>query len=315
MSARISVVIPLYNKELHIARAIDSVLSQSFQDFEIVVIDDGSQDQGADVVSAYGDSRIRVYRQPNAGVSAARNRGVELAECNVIAFLDADDAYYPGFLESVLRMRSEYPGSTAYAMNYDVIEPGRKTMPGVSGVKQQHLLLVPGNFFRLATAIRGTPVFSSSVAVDKKVFQLIGGFPVGIKLGEDLDTWIRLLFAGPIAFDSRPGAYYHLDASNRAMVRNSPLERYIFFDTLDEWVRNNYCDKQIEEDINEFKNFFKLGYAHYQVKWGSRPTGRAALRNCQTRLFSAEKRRLMIMSYLPQVVCQELTRVKSWLRT
>lgn len=315
MSARISVVIPLYNKEAHIARAIDSVLSQSFQDFEIVVIDDGSQDQGADVVSSYSDSRIRVYRQANAGVSAARNRGVELAECDVIAFLDADDAYYPRFLESVLRMRSEYPDSSAYAMNYDVIEPGGKTKSGVSGVKDQYFILVPGNFFRLATAIRGTPVFSSSVAVDKKVFQLVGGFPVGVKLGEDLDTWIRLLFAGPIAFDSSPGAYYHLDASNRAMVRNPPLERYIFFDTLDEWVRNKFFDKQVEEDINEFKNFFTLGYASYQVKWGSKQAGRAALRNCQTLLFSAEKRRLTIRSYLPQVVIQQLTRVNSWLRT
>ena len=105
----VSVVIPLYNKAPHISRAINSVLGQTSPPEEIIVIDDGSTDGGGDIVKAYQDPRIRYIRQENQGVSAARNRGIELAKGELIAFLDADDAWKPKFLETISEMRSLYP--------------------------------------------------------------------------------------------------------------------------------------------------------------------------------------------------------------
>ncbi len=93
----ISVVIPLYNKEPYIKRAIDSILAQKIQDYEIIVIDDGSTDKSAEVVKSFPDPRIRLIQQENAGVSAARNRGIEEAKAELIAFLDADDEWTPIF--------------------------------------------------------------------------------------------------------------------------------------------------------------------------------------------------------------------------
>lgn len=313
MSVKISVVIPLYNKELHIARAIDSVLAQSFQEFEIVVIDDGSLDKGADVVSAYDDKRIRLYRQSNAGVSVARNRGVELAICDVVAFLDADDAYYPDFLENILSMRLNYPGATAYAMNYDMVDPGGRSMPGVSVAESQPFLLRVDNFFRVA--VRGTPVFTSAVSVDKKSLVRAGGFPVGVKLGEDIDAWIRILFIGPIVFDPRPGSRYYLDATNRAVVGNPPPARYVFFDTVERFISNGAVSAGVVEDMMEFLNSFKIGSARHQIKWGDRFLGRGLLKEMRTSIFSAEKRKLLVMSYLPQWVYQGLAKLKAGLRT
>ncbi len=93
--AIISVVIPAYNSEKTIRATIESVLQQSFKDFELIVIDDGSQDSTYQVVSSFSDSRVRVFSYPNAGVSASRNRGITKANGEFIAFLDADDLWTP----------------------------------------------------------------------------------------------------------------------------------------------------------------------------------------------------------------------------
>ena len=111
----VSVVIPLYNKADTITRAIQSVLKQTISEWELIVVDNGSTDDGGRHVEAIKDSRIRLIRQENKGVSMARNRGVEEATCDYIAFLDADDEWKPLFLEQSLSLQKEYPECDLYA--------------------------------------------------------------------------------------------------------------------------------------------------------------------------------------------------------
>ena len=94
----VSVVIPLYNKDKYIARALDSVFGQTCQDFEVIVVDDGSTDNGAEIVRSYKDRRLRFIRQANAGPGAARNHGIQESRAPLLAFLDADDEWLPEFL-------------------------------------------------------------------------------------------------------------------------------------------------------------------------------------------------------------------------
>jgi glycosyltransferase involved in cell wall biosynthesis len=116
---KVSVIIPLFNKAPYIQRALDSVRAQTFVDFEVIVVDDGSTDDGGSLATAYSDSRIRTIAQKNAGPGAARNRGIAEARGEYLAFLDADDEWMPGFLATSLALLTKYgPEVTAISSGY-----------------------------------------------------------------------------------------------------------------------------------------------------------------------------------------------------
>ncbi|OWQ93591.1 hypothetical protein CDN99_03775 [Roseateles aquatilis] len=313
MGSLISVVIPLYDKERHIARAIDSVLAQGHRDFELIVVDDGSRDGGAAVVQAYADPRVRLERQPNGGVSVARNRGVALSRAPLIAFLDADDAWEPDFLQNVAALAERHPGAVAVAMNYEIVAPSGARSLGVDPARAPSQLLDPLAYFRIGK--HGSPVFSSSVAVRRDALLAAGGFPEGVRLGEDIDTWLRLLFQGPIVFDARPGGMYFNDATNRALNTHAPPARYVFFDTIDRWLAQHPGRADERREAEEFKNFFRLLHAHHQIRWGDAAVGRQLLRETRTETFRREKLRLSVLSLVPRACYVALSRLKHAVRS
>ena len=113
-----SVVIPLYNKENHIQKTLNSVLSQSFTDFEIIIINDGSTDNSLDKVQEIKDSRINIYTTPNHGVSKARNTGILKSNSQYICFLDADDFWYENHLSQMKRLLDSFPECGLFATSY-----------------------------------------------------------------------------------------------------------------------------------------------------------------------------------------------------
>lgn len=194
-----SIVIPLYNKEASVARAIKSVLNQTVQDFEIVVVNDGSTDDGVKLVEAINDSRIRLINQKNQGVSAARNRGVEEAKHELIAFLDADDEWLPDFLETIRRLVLCHHDCALYATRYFLKAPsGLQTPALVRGLADDYEGIL-NNYFKVAVS-GAPPVWSSATCGRKSVLLAIGGFPIGVKSGEDLLTWARISSRYKIAY-------------------------------------------------------------------------------------------------------------------
>jgi glycosyltransferase involved in cell wall biosynthesis len=204
---RFSVVIPLYNKAGFIKRAIDSVLMQTLDDYEIIVVDDGSTDKGPAIVNRYDDLRIRLVSQKNSGVSAARNSGIKAAAGKYISFLDADDLWKPCYLEIVSTMIEQFPDAGAYATAYEEVMPdGKVVFPRYRAIPSRHWQGLLPNYFK--SALGPPPVFSSATTVPKKIFQRIGGFIPGVPIGEDLDMWGRIALTYPIAFSSIIGASY-----------------------------------------------------------------------------------------------------------
>jgi len=125
----LSVVIPLYNKARYIRRALDSVLAQTFEDFEVIVVNDGSTDGSEKVVERYTDPRVRLVSQENVGECAARNRGIAEARANLVAFLDADDEWLPGHLAAISRLAEKYPECGAYCTNHKTVGTDGRLRP------------------------------------------------------------------------------------------------------------------------------------------------------------------------------------------
>jgi glycosyltransferase involved in cell wall biosynthesis len=204
----VSIVMPLYNKAGQVLETIASVRAQTFSDWELVVVDDGSTDGGPALVRDLQDARIRVVSQANAGVSAARNRGIELARADLVGFLDADDLWLPGFLAAILALATDFPQARWFATGYEIRPAhGVAFTSRLRGPSADFSRGIMPDYFSVATE-SDPPVCSSATAVRRHAIQAIGGFPVGIGSGEDLLTWARLAVRYPLAYDARPLAVF-----------------------------------------------------------------------------------------------------------
>lgn len=210
---KFSVVIPLFNKATYICCTVQSVLGQSLTDFEVLVVDDGSSDGGAELVKAMADPRIRVVHQKNAGVSAARNRGISMARGDWVAFLDADDWHHPHQLACLLETSKAFPQADAVATDYVMIADSGNVWPP----RWQDVNMTPD--VELITDLprrwmTGPSLSSSSVAVRKRRLQQMQPcFPPGESEAEDLDFWFRLAEQTPIALAHAPLVAYRIDVN------------------------------------------------------------------------------------------------------
>ena len=201
----ISVIIPLYNKEKTIKRAILSVIGQTYQNFEIIVIDDGSTDKSNEYANLVKDFRINIIYQENKGVSAARNRGVSEAGSQFVAFLDADDEWLPTYLEAILELHNEYPDCGVLATHYfSIYADSTEISPTIYPPYWKGEI---SNYYR--DLLYFWPFIPSCVVIRKDILQKISGFPVGVIKGEDTNTWMRLALETRFAYYNEPLAIYH----------------------------------------------------------------------------------------------------------
>lgn len=210
----ISVVIPLYNKEKFISSTIQSVLNQTFKDLEIIVVDDGSTDNSVAQVKAFSDPRIRIISQQNSGVSAARNRGIAEAKGEFIAFLDADDEWHPDYLMTQKQLTQTFPDCQVFATKYLFQDSqGSITPLIIRNLPFNSEAGILSNYFLVASTSH-PPLWTSAILIKKNALRAIGGFPIGIKSGEDLLTWAKLACRFKIAYCKKPLAVFNVEGYN-----------------------------------------------------------------------------------------------------
>jgi glycosyltransferase involved in cell wall biosynthesis len=256
-----SVIIPVYNKEKFIENTIKSVLQQSFVDFELLLINDGSTDESVNKIENFTDDRISFYTKENGGASSARNFGLEKAKATYITFLDADDYWYPDFLQEMATSIEAFPNHKIFSAAIEV-ETEKVVFPSQYSVKKSNEREIVDYF---VASMKTTIICTSCAAFHKSVFEKVGRFDTEIKSGQDTDMWIRLGVHFPVVFSWKILARYVYDPNSlsrrkeysnknfnfdkfKAVEKTHPnLKRFIDF--------NNYSLAIRSKLINDKKNF------------------------------------------------------------
>ena len=209
---KFSVVMPLYNKAPYVRKAVESVVGQTYADWELTVVDNGSTDGSGEIVASIADDRIRIVRlEENVGPGAARNRGVALSggtafRSPYLCFLDADDWWEPTFLAEMAGLVERHPDAGIYGTGYYIVKNGRRRVAPIGvdeGFSEGEI-----NYCRVYARTLCMPLTSISVCMPRAVFEDAGGFPTDVRLGEDFLLWI------------------HVALKHKAVLLNKPLSNY-----------------------------------------------------------------------------------------
>jgi glycosyltransferase involved in cell wall biosynthesis len=201
---RIAVIVPAFNAESFVADAIRSVLTQTNSDTRLIVVDDGSADATSAIVAEFTDPRLNLIRQPNAGVSAARNRGIQAADADALLFLDADDWLAPDALTRLAAGLKVAPRAVAAVGAYAIVgwksaaHSNRATADGASLIRPTSRDLLP----RLL--VRNLFVNGGHLLIRRNAIRKIGGFAPHLTFGEDWEDWIRIALQGGFTFLPQP---------------------------------------------------------------------------------------------------------------
>ena len=225
MKPLISIVIPLYNKESSILKTIQSVINQTYTDYELIVVNDGSTDNGTKIVENYPDTRINLINKENGGVCSARNRGIQEAKGEYIALLDADDLWDVKYLEEQVKMMNDFPDAAMWSINYAETRNGKIVRRVPTGLPDGYRGYVE-HYFEMPERVSDL-FHPSSTIVKKEVFDKVGLFDERIKYAEDSDLWFRINAVYKTAFYDRYMVSYQLDAENRAMNKRRNLRYFL----------------------------------------------------------------------------------------
>lgn len=204
---------PLYNKAPYVRKAVESVVRQTFADWELIVVDDGSDDGGAELVKAFSDTRIRLLQQQNMGVSSARNNGVAAARGDYLCFLDADDWWADSYLDAIHGLIARHTDAGIYSTAYYLVKNGRQRQASIGVAAEFTEGII--DYCSVYAKTLCMPVFTGATCVPRRIFDEQQGFNRLLSLGEDFDLWLHIEQKHPVVLLNQPLAYYNQDADPR----------------------------------------------------------------------------------------------------
>jgi len=254
----VSVIIPAYNAESTLKRALDSVLSQTYKNIEIIVVDDGSTDNTHEIIDAY-DRLINSFTQLNSGASSARNQGVRLAKGEIIAFLDADDKWHPNKLETQVDVLNKFPEIGLCSTKLKCVSESEAIKYSESDITDPSTIRIELDFNKIfSNPYFGTP----SVVMTKKHFLGCGGFDESFKTGEDVDLWLRASYKKGVAIVEETLTY--VIGKDDSLTQLSNFQTYK--DNLK--VIDKFCENNPDFLLGNDKLIMSV-QAQVYTEWGS----------------------------------------------
>ena len=249
----ISVIIPLYNKSATIKETLQSVLLQTFADFEVIVVNDGSTDSSLEIVTSFDDNRIKIFSQENKGVSAARNHGIKKATSNLIAFIDADDFWFPNHLEEILKLTIDFTTCGMFCSRY-AIKTAHKNIENISYSISDNFRGIVPDFFE--SSIKNRIALTSALAIKKEILENVGYFNENYTITEDLDLWIKIALKYQVAITDNTTCIYNFNNNNisKTSILKQKLPDFKEFESF-------------EKDNISLKKFLDLYRIEYALKY------------------------------------------------
>ena len=253
---KFTVVIPLYNKEHFIAETLQSVLDQSFRDFEVIVVNDGSTDGSLRIINTIQEARLKIINQDNQGLSTSRNTGIHLAKGSIIALLDADDLWHKDHLQTLDELATSFPEASFYGTGYQELYSNGKTVnPRYNLNSSDKFPGIVDDFF--LKSLNQPLVHPSSVAFTKEMALAINCFDPNITYTEDVDFYIRANLKYCFAYTPEPSALYRMDSENQITKSGYSTKKIADFD---KYLNENPTNKNLHKYINNERYFLTINY-------------------------------------------------------
>lgn len=271
-----SVIIPLYNKAPYIADAIASVINQTHQEFEIIVVDDGSTDHGAEIVRGIQDPRVRLIQQPNGGVSRARNCGIAAATGDLVSFLDADDWYGPAYLAVMTQLAKARPDIVFFAAAYKWLrESGSGDWSEALPAQLPTEVVTDYYARRMRSGVLG---HTNSITVRRRELQAMQPcFPVGESHGEDLDLWFRLGERYPLLYCPLELVGYRRDVEG-SLITTQPRQHLLpVFERVEQRAKRGEMPSAVRRSALRMAGEARVGLARTHLAQGNRKAALAEL--------------------------------------
>lgn len=254
-----SIIIPLYNKEKCLEATLKSVLNQTFTNFEVVIVNDGSTDKSLEIAQTFENEKIKIYSQKNQGVSLARNYGMQQSKAKYFCFLDADDFWKPNHLQSFYEVIQKFSNAGLYCNRFETKTSERKILYNkLDNMDDSFEGIVP-NFFK--NSLKNRIALTSATCIPSKVFSDIGGFDTAISSGQDLDYWIRIALKYPVVVTKNTTLIYNYTFENKSLskikISNKKLMDFSKFNS----------DEVENKDLKNFLDVYRIEYAlHFHIE-------------------------------------------------